>query len=84
MNKWRLECCVCSFFVTNPYHMGVCVDSPGHLQSIFDILSCNIESDLKVGNVLIALLLIGLVAMTRRNVPNVSKAFVLGKDPPLM
>ena len=39
MNKWRLESCACSFFVTNPYHMGVCVDSPGHLQLRFDILS---------------------------------------------
>lgn len=37
MNEWRLECCACSFFVTNPYyHMGV---SPGHLESRFDILS---------------------------------------------
>ena len=46
------------------------------------MLSCNIESDLKVGNVLIALLLIGLVVMTRRNVPNVSKALFWAKAPP--
>ena len=45
------------------------------------MLSCNIESDLKVGNVLIALLLIGLVVMTRRNVPNVSKALFWAKTP---